>query len=578
MTQAITKPGLIERIFSPRAETSTLSNPARWLIDAITGGESRAGVCVNPKTAMGLSPYFACLRNISEDIAKTPRHTMRRVNEGAEKASDHVTFRMVHISPNEEMGAFAFHETITQHALGWGGGFAEIVRRGDGRPFAMYALDPTTVTMERSNTGQVRYIVRVAGLDPVPLASQNVIHIKAMGYDGFSGYLMSKISQEVIGAGIATQNYRSRWHGNGAQPSGALEIPAGFQDKQMKNLRESFAERHEGEENKGRTMLLEHGVTWKSISVDAQKAQMIETMEFDVEQICRVFRCMPDYVGHFKRAQGWSSREQTAADIVYNTLMSWYMRWEEEYERKLFLPSERDYFVKFNTDAILRADTEARAAWHTSMFQIGVSTQNDILRSEDKNTIGPSGDVRYVNQTMIPTDLLIEKLKADIEATKNPPEPPAPAAPEPAKPALKEPENRLSTLMMLADAHEPLLADAFARVLRVEATKVEQARKKGNVESLRESFYADHEQHVIAAIGPVIEAFWVAATGKSAQMDYIRAAASCHVTASLHGIEDSALVASWADGERARRYTKALMSEMVELIAGTQTALGGAAK
>ena len=64
--------GHIMDVLGPRpdAATSTLRDPKKWLLDSLNVRATSAGEDVNPASALTLSAYFACLRNISEDLGK----------------------------------------------------------------------------------------------------------------------------------------------------------------------------------------------------------------------------------------------------------------------------------------------------------------------------------------------------------------------------------------------------------------------------------------------------------------------------------------------------------------------------
>ncbi len=61
----------------------TLAAPSEilraWAL-GIDSDEPVAGEIVNESTAMGIAAYFACIRNISEDIAKLPWNVYTRRN------------------------------------------------------------------------------------------------------------------------------------------------------------------------------------------------------------------------------------------------------------------------------------------------------------------------------------------------------------------------------------------------------------------------------------------------------------------------------------------------------------------
>ncbi|MBL9086791.1 MAG: hypothetical protein JNM10_06580, partial [Planctomycetia bacterium] len=85
--------GLLKRIFGGGARASTsfggvtdLQNPALWLSDWALGRKTASGEQVTAESALGLSAYYACLRNGAEDVAKLPRQLRRA--RGQKRGSD----------------------------------------------------------------------------------------------------------------------------------------------------------------------------------------------------------------------------------------------------------------------------------------------------------------------------------------------------------------------------------------------------------------------------------------------------------------------------------------------------------
>ena len=134
---------IIASILEPRTKFIGPLHPRDPVLAEIfgVGADTLAGVTVNERTAMALSAVYACIRVISEDVAKLPLILYRRRSDrGKDRMVGHPLFNLLHDSPNEEMGSFGWRETQTGWALSWGNGYAEIERDGAGRPVALHPL------------------------------------------------------------------------------------------------------------------------------------------------------------------------------------------------------------------------------------------------------------------------------------------------------------------------------------------------------------------------------------------------------------------------------------------------------
>jgi phage portal protein BeeE len=65
-----------------------------------------------------------------------------------------------------------------------------------------------------------------------------------------------------------------------------------------------------------------------------EASQFLETRQYQVIEICRAYRVDPSYVQD-KTKVGYASQEQAAIDLVQQTLLPWFRRWESAITRDL---------------------------------------------------------------------------------------------------------------------------------------------------------------------------------------------------------------------------------------------------
>lgn len=547
---------ILKKLFPAIYNASTLGSDS-WMSEVFLGTKAASGERITPRSALGFSAYFACIRAISEDVGKLPLIVYERMEpRGKRRRADHAAYSLLHDAPNEEMTAMSFRETLTSHALGWSGGFAEIVRRGDGRPAALYPLDPNTVKIQRSNAGRLRYVIGVDGRETVLLPEQ-VLHLRGLGFDAITQFAITSLAKESIGAALGGQRFSGAFFGNSATGSGVIEVPGAMKDEQLRHLREAFAERHQGAANAYKPFVLENGAKWEQISTDPEKSQLINAMQFNVEDVARWFRVPPHKIGSLLRAT-FSNIEHQGIEYVVDTLTPWLTRWEQEIKRKLFLPSEGNIFAEHLVAGLMRGDAAARSTYYREQWNIGALSQNDIRDLENMNPIGPEGDVYYVPLNMVPSEIAAEGPQ-DTQSPQSPATEPPDAPSDPA-----EMENRIRRV---GDSHQVLLSLAINNRLREEVVRVQrQAGKKDSAERAKQ-FYAEAADHVFAAISPAIDAFcdatW-AVLGKPAMTEpqklavhhQTKAICARHVEQSLREMSEPSVVAAWASGARADLFAR----------------------
>src|SRR5690606_19895333 len=135
----------------PRAisePVGSVTSPSSWLMGY--SAPSSAGVVVTENTAMSASSVFACIRAIAEDEAKLPAPAYRRLQpRGKRRMPDHIVHRLMNFEANPEMIAFNFRQAMTACALLYGNAYAEIEWANNGRPLALWPIEPWRVSVVR---------------------------------------------------------------------------------------------------------------------------------------------------------------------------------------------------------------------------------------------------------------------------------------------------------------------------------------------------------------------------------------------------------------------------------------------
>lgn len=567
--------GLLSRIGSLfRPARRSEDRPGWWRPLMEFGGTVRAGVPVNESTALNVSAVYACVRNISEDVAKLPLHLYSMDDVGNKsRARSHPLYRVLHDAPNPEMSSVDFRQCLTGHMLTWGNGYAEIEWSNNNKLMSLWPIHPRRVSVKRDDSGAMYYEVRpVDGVGRTKqIRPKSMFHVKNFGPDGCVGYSPIKIAAESIGASLATDRFASSFFGNNAWPGFALEHPGTLEEEARRALRSSFEERHQGADNAFRPILLQDGMKLSRFSVPPDEAQFLETRQFGVEEICRWYRMPPHKVQQLLRAH-YNNIEHQAIEYVTDTLLPWLVRWENEISRKL-IPDASELFAEHSIEGMLRGDSESRAKFYNQMFQIGAFSTNDILRLENRNSIGPDGDRRFVMTNLTPLDAAANTMPAgdapNGDTDENDPE--SPDAAPPAETDDDNPTRNLppDVLRSVADSFSVALADTVKRMLAKETTAITAAAKReADINAWADSYYTKHAGVFEGAVLPIISGMARAVSvvsGKRVDGDAVigvmKSAATAYLTESRARMFDCA---NWGE-TRADKFAASVVDDIAGL-------------
>jgi HK97 family phage portal protein len=151
---------------------------------------------------------------------------------------------------------------------------------------------------------------------------------------------------------------------------------------------------------KRQALVLPAGLTVKTIGTDAEKAQLIETQRFLIEQVARIYNLPPVFLQDLSHGT-FANVEQQDLHLVKHTLRHWVKQWEGELNLKLFGRLNRRQFVRVNLDGILRGDFKTRTEGYAAAIQHGVMTPDEARALEGRAPM-PGGDQLYLQGAMVP--------------------------------------------------------------------------------------------------------------------------------------------------------------------------------
>jgi len=339
--------------------------------------QTYAGTVITQDTSLKIGAVYACVRLLADTISTLPVDTFYREG-GARKP-----FRPKPLwVENPDIGTA--REDFLQQAMVSllldGNVFIRIFRSRTGEIISLVVLDPTRVEVRRNPaTREIEYVLD-AGTGKT-LRADEVLHITELRKPGaLRGISRIDEVKQSLGLAAALEEFSARFFGSGSVTAGIIEWPGNLTREQAKDLAAGFEEGHKGLKRSHRPGVLFGGARFVKTGVDPNEAQMLESRQFAVEEIARIFRC-PLHLLQVSTpgAMSYASVEQNASQFAQYTLRPIISKFETALSSLLPGPA----FVKFNLDAILRGDIQTRFAAYSTGQLAGFLSVNDIHRLED---------------------------------------------------------------------------------------------------------------------------------------------------------------------------------------------------
>jgi len=346
---------------------------------------TRAGVMINEENSLKIGPVYAAIRLISDSISTLPMDTFFRQD------GERLPFRPKPLwvdnpEPDSSQQRSDHYQALLVSLLVDGNSFTRIIRDDRGDIVALSVLDPRRVRVVRNNEGAIEFVID----ERRRLSEMDVIHITELRQPGsLRGTSRIKELRETLGLTKALEEFAAAFFGSGSTTSGVIEVPQELTAEQAQGLQDAWERGHKGLRKAHRPGILSAGAKFTKTSVDPSEAQALESREFAVEEVARIFR-IPVHMLQSTRAgaMSYASVEESSRQFVTYTLLPYIAKIEGAYSR--LLPGEA--FIRFNVDGLLRANLQDRYSAYSVGMQAGFLSINDIHRLEDLRPVSDGGD------------------------------------------------------------------------------------------------------------------------------------------------------------------------------------------
>ena len=404
-------------LFSRSEQRGTVNpmHPRDPALAAMFGGGTDSPP-VDAASAMRVTAVYASVNLIAETMAALPLHVLRREGSTTAKAKDHPLYKLLHESPSPGVTSFEWRETMFTSTALTGDSYARIVIDGAGRIVELPILPARTVQPFEGPDGRPRFRHWQQGGGVRVYFDEEILRIPHK-LDGIKSLSPISTHRVTIGNSLSSMRYQQSFLSNMAQPKGALQIEEMITQAAAEKLRDSWEQRHQGAHNAGRIAIFDGGMTWKQIGLSHDDAQYIQSLEFSVSDIARIYGIPPHKIGDLSKAT-FSNIENQAIDFVAQTMFRWVRRAEERQDLYLLTEADRaaGYYTSYDLKGLLRGDSAARSALYKSLWNIGAMSSNEVRAAEDLNPYD-DGDRYFVQGASVPVDMVDETIKSRGPAT-----------------------------------------------------------------------------------------------------------------------------------------------------------------
>lgn len=370
---------LMERIFSLTSmEQREAPKQKLEYINPCANGGLPFAKFLDRGTALNLSTAYRCVELISDSIGTLPFQVKKVGRKGKSNVMEnHPLVKIVYDKENR-LTKFMLFKLLVQSVILKGNGFAYIKRATDGTPIGLRYLEPTDVTINyNKQTNELYYLANK--VTPGRINPKDMLHFVKNSYDGVNGVSLISYASRSLRLANDTESSASRFFGSGCNLSGILKIMGNPTQEQMLDAKNTW-----NVVNNDGLAVMKGNMEYTPIQLNATDSQLIESRQYNVQDICRFFGVSPILVGDLSHSS-FSTIEAVQNEFLTHTLAPYISMFEDELNRKLV--TQDNIYINLDETAILRTDKQQLATYYNTLLNSGVLSINEVRKELGYNEV-----------------------------------------------------------------------------------------------------------------------------------------------------------------------------------------------
>lgn len=248
-------------------------------------------------------------------------------------------------------------------------------RNGNAIAFMVINPDDVTVTEDKLRT-TVLYEWTAKNIRLIP--GVNFVHIPINIYPGeVVGIGPIQAARRTLAGYENLERFARDYFADNANPTGVLVTPAPLDKPEATLLKEQWNESQRGKRD---VAILSGGIEFKPLMFTPEDSQFIQTREFEVGDVARLFGIPGPLLGATTGdSLTYATTESVVRWLLVTTLRPTFL---ERIEQSLSTMLPRNVDAFFVADSLLRADTQARFTAYQIALEAGFMTPNEVRQRE----------------------------------------------------------------------------------------------------------------------------------------------------------------------------------------------------
>lgn len=321
---------------------------------------------------------FSAVSRISNSLSAMPIQLYKGSAPMYTDLNDLISF-----SPNPNMTSCQFFKTLEACRDTSGNAYALKIFSTNGTIERLDILDPSRVQpIMETDSRELWYKITPEQGKEFYVHGFYVIHVPFISTNGYSGVNPVSVLYDTLSYSESIQTFSVKQLDQGVNAAIVLEAPANLSEPQRKDTVEAFMQTYK--ETSGNILLLESGVTARSLDLSPVDTKLFEVEKITRSKVAMVYNIPPHLLGDYSDTS-FTSQEQQMLEYLQLTMLPIVTAYEQELNRKLLTKTQRKkgYRFKFDMDAILRADAATQAEVDYKAVRSAWKTPDEIRQNRN---------------------------------------------------------------------------------------------------------------------------------------------------------------------------------------------------
>ena len=347
--------------------------------------------------SLNLSAVYRCVEVITNGVASLPVKLYKVDGNGYRYEIHNNLSYILSKKPSGKINAFTFYKLLVKDILMSGNAYALILRDKSGNVTSLQYVQAGLVSPIDMGD-RIEYMV--TGVNG-RVRQEDILHFMNYTDNGVYGVSVLTYARRTLGIADAGEVSAQNFFKSGGCSSGFLKFDGPSSGKQREEILSAWNQATGGPNNGPNGIpVLPANVNYTQLSINPADAQLLESRQFSIVEICRFFGVSPWHCFDLTKAS-YNNSEMSELEFLNDTLRPLLTKIEMELETKLFKQDE-SFDIKFDVNELLRTDKKSQAEYLTKMFNLGVLSPNEIRKELDMEPVeGGDIHVAQINLTSI---------------------------------------------------------------------------------------------------------------------------------------------------------------------------------